>query len=66
MTVPFNLGRTVTTRTIDWRAMVITDWGDEWAKRSVVYRFTGGETKDSTDSTNRGFYSGRSGGGGGG
>jgi hypothetical protein len=46
--------------------MVVTDWGEEWAQRSIVYRFSDGTTKQSTDSTNRGIYSGQGGGGGGG
>jgi hypothetical protein len=65
MTVPVSLGKQVTTRTINWRQMVIADWGDQWAARSIVYDFAG-EKKQSTDSTNRGFYSGQGGGGGGG
>ena len=65
MTVPVSLGKAVTTRTINWRAMVITDWGDQWAARSTAYEFTSGEKKQSTDSTNRGFYVPVGGGGGG-
>jgi hypothetical protein len=66
MSVPINLGKSVVTRTLSWRELVVTDWGEGWAKRSIVYRFNGGEVKESTDSTNRGFYSGKGGGGGGG
>lgn len=65
MTVPFTLGKAVTTRLIDWRQMVLQDWGDEWSQRSIVYRFSSGENKQSTDSTNRGIYVPIGGGGGG-
>lgn len=66
MSVPVSLGKNVTTSTINWRQQVLTAWGDQWAVRSIAYRFTSGEEKQSTDSTNRGFYSGKGGGGGGG
>ena len=39
-------------------AMVIDSWGDEWAKWDVAYKFNSGESKLSTDTTNRGFYNG--------
>lgn len=66
MAVPITLGKAVTSSIIDWRNMVINQWGDQWARRSIVYEFSSGEKKENTDSTNRGFYSGRGGGGGGG
>ena len=65
MTVPVSLGKAVTTRQLSWRQMVIQDWGDQWAVRSIVYEFSSGEKKQSTDSTNRGFYVPVGGGGGG-
>jgi hypothetical protein len=66
MSVPFQLGKNVVTRIVSWRAMVLESWGEEWAQRSVSYRFSDGTEKQSTDSTNKGIYSGQGGGGGGG
>lgn len=56
--IPATLGNPVVTRIISWSALVIQDWGDEWAQRDIVYRFSDGTTKQSTDPTNRGFYAG--------
>lgn len=66
MTVPISLGKSVVTRVVSWRSMVLDAWGEQWAQRSISYRFSDGTEKQSTDSTNRGFYSGQGGGGGGG
>ena len=66
MSVPISLGKPVVTRQVSWRSMVLEAWGEEWAQRSIVYKFSDGETKQSTDSTNKGIYSGSGGGGGGG
>jgi hypothetical protein len=52
------LGKNVTTRTFSLMAMVIEAWGEEWDKRDIAYEFSSGYTKESTDTTNRGFYSG--------
>ena len=66
MSVPITLGKNVVTRQVSWRSMVLESWGEEWAQRSIVYRFSDGTEKQSTDSTNKGIYSGQGGGGGGG
>ena len=57
--IPPSLGKQVTTSVINWMSMVVDAWGDEWAKRDIAYEFSSGEKKESTDTTNRGFYSGR-------
>lgn len=45
------------TRTIDWAALVRKAWGDDWAKKETVYKFTKGrEFKDS--GSHSGIYSG--------
>jgi hypothetical protein len=58
MSVPITLGKTVTTRSFSFMAMVIEAWGEEWDARDIAYEFTNGEKKQSTDTTNRGFYNG--------
>ena len=56
--IPGNLGNKVSTRTYDWRSMVIDNWGEEWKKRDIVYEFSNGEKRQSTDATNTGIYNG--------
>jgi hypothetical protein len=58
MTVPVTLGKPVVTRTLNWLSMVTESWGDQWSARDIAYEFSGGEKKQSTDTTNRGFYKG--------
>jgi hypothetical protein len=59
MSVPVSLGKQVVTSTLNWRAMVVEAWGEEYRQRDIAYRFIDGTEKQSTDTTNRGFYSGR-------
>lgn len=56
--IPPQLGKAVVTSTINWRQMVIERWGEDWAKRDIVYEFSNGEKKQSTDMTNNGIYNG--------
>lgn len=58
MSVPITLGKSVTTRSFSLLAMVIEAWGEQWDARDIAYEFSSGYTKESTDTTNRGFYSG--------
>ena len=46
----------VTTRSIDWRQMVISQWGDEWRKPEWVYEMSNGRKFDSTDYYTTGIY----------
>jgi hypothetical protein len=39
-------------------AMVIEAWGEQWTERDIAYEFSSAYTKQSTDTTNRGFYNG--------
>jgi len=58
MSVPITLGKQVTTRSFSLMAMVIEAWGEEWSKRDISYEFSSGAKKESTDTTNKGFYNG--------
>jgi hypothetical protein len=58
--IPNTLGQKVTTSTFNWRTYVINAWGEFYRQRDISYDFSvhGGIDKQSTDTTNRGFYSG--------
>lgn len=58
MAVPITLGKSVTTRQFSLMAMVIEAWGEQWTERDIAYEFSSAYTKQSTDTTNRGFYNG--------
>ena len=58
MSIPITLGKPVVTRVISWQALVIQDWGDEWAQWEKAYVFSNGSSKLSTDYTNKGIYNG--------
>ena len=58
MSIPASLGKPVVTRVVSWMSMVIDAWGEEWSQRDIAYRFSSGETKQSTDTTNKGIYNG--------
>jgi hypothetical protein len=46
----------VTSRTFDWRQMVITQWGEDWRKPEWVYEMSNGRKFDSTDYYTTGIY----------
>ena len=51
------LGVKVTSRSISWLDLVTRSWGTEFrAPDRRIYRFSGGNNKDSTDMTSNGFY----------
>lgn len=54
--IPQKNGNKVTTRTIDWRQMVIARWGEEWNKPDTAYVFSDGSRRDSTDQYTTGIY----------
>jgi len=39
------------TKTMDWEALVREAWGDDWHEKEVVYEFSGGAKRKSTDET---------------
>jgi hypothetical protein len=55
---PDFLTYTVSTRDYNYSRMVQDAWGEDWTKRDVVYEFSGGYSKVSTDWGNTGFYNG--------
>ena len=54
--IPQSLGNKVTTRSYDWRQMVIAEWGEYWARPDIVYVFSDGTQKESTDMYQTGIY----------
>lgn len=54
--IPQTNGLPVTTRSYDWRQMVIAEWGEEWARPDICYRFSDGTRKESTDMYQTGIY----------
>ena len=42
----------VTTRTVDYAGYVIREWGTEWSKRDIVYKFS--NNRQFQDSANNG------------
>jgi len=54
--IPPTLGKYVTTRTYNWRQMVVSAWGEEWGKNDIGYEFANGEKKDNTDRYQTGIY----------
>lgn len=57
--IPSQLGSPVTTRTINWRDVVVRSWGGEFnAPDHNTYVFSNGRGFDSTDRQNTGLYNG--------
>lgn len=51
-----NLGYLVSTQTIDYRQMVILEWGPEWNMNDIAYEWSSGRKFDSTDKYTSGIY----------
>ena len=57
--IPATLGAPVSTRTINWRDVVVRAWGGEFNAPDLgIYQFSNGRRFDSTDKQNTGFYNG--------
>ena len=46
----------VSYRTLSWEEMVVREWGTEWGVPEIVYEFSNGACRQSTDMTTNGFY----------
>jgi hypothetical protein len=54
---PNNLGGKVTTRSSSWADLCHRAWGSEWGQPDRnIYKFSGGNNKDSTDNGTTGIY----------
>lgn len=54
--IPPKNGFPVTTRTINWKQLVVTEWGEQWAKPDTAYEMSNGRKFDSTDQYTTGIY----------
>jgi hypothetical protein len=46
----------VHTRQIPFRNLVLKQWGAEWDKKDICYKFSNGRKFESTDSVTSGIY----------
>lgn len=56
MNIPSKNGLPVTFRQFVWKDMVLRQWGERWGEHEVVYEFSNGSQKLSTDYYITGFY----------
>lgn len=54
--IPPENGKKVSTRSISWHDLCVREWGAEWSKPDIGYRFSNGVTKDNTDRFEAGIY----------
>jgi len=54
--IPPELGTKVTTRSINWRSLVLEQWGDQWTVPDTAYQMGNGAKFESTDQYNTGIY----------
>lgn len=51
-----NLGYKVSTRTINYSALVRKEWGENWNKPDIAYEFSNGRKFLDTDRSESGVY----------